>query len=572
MAEPHRPAPDVADWRAYRRLLPFVRPYRGRLGLVMLASLLSTGFSLAQPWLSKLMIDVALLPRDMAALAAISVAMVALAVAGFGLNILVSYRHAALSAAMLHDIRAALLAHLQSLGPRFYAGFRLGDLMSRLNGDVGDVQRAAGDTVPALVGNLLFLGGCVGMMLWLDWRLFLVGTVLVPLAILWFVRLQRRVTGLGREMRERGADVGSMLVDSVMGMRVVAALGAERHELDRFRALNRGFVATMLRMQVATFFAGAVPGTLLAVSASAVTLYGGWQIIDGRMTIGALVAFLAYQARLFGPVQGLLGLSSALASTRVALARIFEILDTPPEVREAADPLPVDGVCSGLRFEQVAFRHDRQSLLSGLDLFIPAGSFCAILGESGAGKSTLADLMVRFLDPQEGRILLDGRDLRTVRLADLRREVLLVDQAPWLFNGSIAANIGFGAPHIAPAEVERAAAAAGLGPLLARLPQGLATPVGERGLALSAGERQRVAIARALLRQPAVLILDEPTAALDSDTEQQVAGGLRGALPHATLVVITHKPALARHADMVVRIADGKARVSVPDAADHVPA
>ena len=557
----------MADWGTYRRLLPYVRPYLRPLLGVLLVSLLSTGVGLAQPYLSKLMIDEALLRRNMDALLAVSGAMIVVTLAGIALNILASYRYVALSAAMLYDIRVALLRHLQTLSPRFYGGFRLGDLMSRINSDVSDVQRAAGDTLLSVLSNVLFFIGCVAMMVWLDWRLFLIGTVLVPVAVMVFLHFQKKVTALTREMRERGADLGSLLVDTVMGMRVVAALGAEAHEVDRFGARNGAFVRAMLKMQVASFMTGALPGTLLTASTSVVILYGGTRIIHGEMTIGALVAFMAYHMRLFGPIQALLGLSSGLASTRVSLARIFELFDTPAEVTEPAEARPLGPVRQGIRFEQVSFRHDREPVLAGVDLFIPAGSFCAILGESGAGKSTMADLMVRFLDPQQGRILIDGHDLRQARLADLRHEVLLVDQAPYLFNDSIAGNIAFAMDGVPRARIAQAAAAAGLEPLLRRLPQGLDTRTGERGMALSAGERQRIALARALLRDPSVLILDEPTAALDEGTEQRVADGLRAALPQATIVVITHKPALARRADLIVTLDHGHATVAANEPA-----
>lgn len=561
--------PPVAEWRTYRRLIPYVTPYIRALVGVLFISLLATASGLAQPYLSKLMIDDALLKNDMTALVAVSGAMIAVTLGGFALNIFASYRHVSLSAAMLYDIRVALLRHLQTLSPRFYGGFRLGDLMSRINSDVSDVQRVAGDTMLSALSNILFLIGCVGLMAWLNWRLFLVGTVLVPVAVAVFLQLQRKVTNLTREMRERGADLGSLLVDTVMGMRVVAALGAEEHEATRFRTRNNAFVGVMLRMQVASFMAGALPGTLLAASTSAVTLYGGWQIMHGQMTIGSLVAFSAYHMRVFSPVQALLGLSSGLASTRVSLARIFELFDTPAEVTEAASPLTVTPVRKEIRFENVSFRHDRDQVLSGIDLAIPAGTFCAILGESGAGKSTMADLMVRFLDPGSGRILVDGQDLRTLRLADLRREILLVDQAPYLFNDTIGANIGFAVGEVTRLQIMTASAAAGLEPLLARLPKGLDTPVGERGMALSAGERQRVTLARALLRRPSVLILDEPTAALDAANERHIAEGLREALPEATIIVITHKPALARHADMVVTIEHGRALITAGAAMEH---
>ena len=555
------PAPPVADWRTYGRLRVFLRPYFRPLLLVLGISLLSTALGLAQPYLSKLMIDNALLRRDMGTLIEIAVVMIVVTVAGFAVNMLASYRYISVSAAMLFDIRVALLRHLQLLSPRFYGGFRLGDLMSRLNSDVSDVQRVAADTLLSVLSNVLFLIGSVALMLWLNWKLFLVGSVLIPACVFTFLHYQRKLTTLTREMRERGADLGSFLVDTVMGMRVVTSLRAGDHEVRRFEQRNGAFVAAMLRMQLTSFMTGALPGTLLTASTSAVILYGGYMIIDGTMSIGTLVAFMTYQGRLFAPIQVLMGLTSGLASTRVSLARIFELFDTRPEVTEKPDAKPLDGVRNGISFEQISMRYDRDPVLVDVDLFVPQGSFCAILGPSGAGKSTLADLMVRYLDPDAGRVLIDGLDIRDLKLSDLRREIILVDQTPYLFNDSIAANIAFAMPDASQAEIEAAAYAAGLQELIARLPEGYATRTGERGLALSVGERQRIALARALLRRPSILILDEPSSALDSDTERLVAEGLRHQLPDATIIVITHKPALAAMADRIVTVRQGRVEV-----------
>ena len=555
-------APPVATWGTYRRLIPWLLPYRLRLVVALLISLLATGVGLVQPYLSKLMIDGALLHHDFGLLVRIAVLVVVVTMVGQVLNVLASYRYVALSAAMLFDIRLALLAHLQKLSPRFYARFRLGDLMSRINSDVSDVQRAAGDTLLAVTGNVLFLIGSLVLMIWLDWRLFVVGTVLVPLATGLFVVLQRRLVAITRAMRERGADLGSFLVDTVMGMRVVVALGGEAHEARRFATRNRAFVTAMLQMQIASFLSGALPGTVLAVSRAAVMLYGGWRILQGATTIGTLMAFMGYQSQLFAPIQSLLGLSSGLASTRVSLGRIFELFDTPPDVAEPASPQPLGAGPLAISFAGVHFRHDRDAVLAGVDFTVPAGAMAAILGVSGAGKSTLADLVVRFRDPDAGQVLIGGVDARDLALADLRRAVVLIDQTPFLFNATMAENIGFAVADAPRAAIADAAEAAGLGDLLRRLPQGLDTPVGERGLALSAGERQRIALARALLRRPAVLVLDEPSAALDAETEARVAAGLRAVLPTATILIITHKPALAALADMVITLDGGMATVA----------
>jgi ATP-binding cassette, subfamily B, bacterial len=556
------PAATVAQWKTYGRLWMFLRPYAKRLMLVLVVSLFSTGLGLVQPFITKLLIDDALLRRDMRALEWIAGLMFVTSVLGFVLNIVASYRYVKVSAAMLFDMRVALFRHLQTLSPRFYARFRMGDLMSRLNSDVGEVQRVSADSLLSVLSNVVFFVGCVGMMVWLNWRLFLVSILLVPACLLTFLHYQRKLTALTKQLRERSADLGSLFVDTILGMRVVVSLQAGEHEANRFRERNDAFVRTMLRVQITSFMTGALPGTILTASTSAVFLYGGWQIMREQMTIGTLVAFMAYHMRLLSPVQTLMGMTSGLASARVSLARIFELFDTPAEVQELPHASALPGVRQAIRFENVSMRYDREPVLRDVTLEIPAGIFCAILGPSGVGKSTMADLIVRYLDPDEGRITIDGRDIRELRLHDLRREVILLDQSPYLFNDTIAANISFAIPDAPRSAIEEAARAAGLDELLHRLPEGYETQTGERGLALSAGERQRIALARALLRRPSVLILDEPTSALDAQTEQLIATSLRKTLPNSTLIVITHRPALAEVAEAIITIESGKAQIS----------
>lgn len=524
----------------------------------MLTGLAATGLGLVQPYVSKLLIDVALLRHDWRALCWIAALMFGVTVLGFALNILSSYQYVGVSAAMLFDMRAAVYRHLQKLSPRFYAKWRLGDLVSRLNSDIGEVQRVSADTLLAVLSNIVFLAGSIGMMLWLNWRLFLLSVALVPLCLVAFRHYQRKLTGFARQMRERSADIGSLFVETLIGMRTVVSANAAGYEVGRFEKRNLAFVETLLGLQVTSFLSGALPGTILTASTALVFLYGGKMIIDGRMTIGTLVAFMAYHLRLLSPVQNMMNLSANLASARASLARIFELLDAPVEIVERPDALPLGPVRHRIAAENVTLRHDREEVLTGASFEIPAGTLCAILGASGAGKSTIADLLVRFLDPDRGRITIDGRDVRDVRLEDLRREVVLVDQTPHLFNATIAENISYARPDTSRSEIEAAGRRAGLDELINRLPQGYDTPTGERGLALSAGERQRIALARALLRKPSVLVLDEPTSALDPGTEAMVAGHLRESLRGCTVILITHRPALAEIADQVLNLRDGR--------------
>jgi ATP-binding cassette subfamily B protein len=287
-----------------------------------------------------------------------------------------------------------------------------------------------------------------------------------------------------------------------------------------------------------------------------VFLYGGSRVIGGTLTLGTFVAFTAYQMRLLAPVQAMMGLYAGLASARVSLRRVLEILDIPIEVRESATARELTRSRGEVTFEQVRFSFDRGGpVLDDLSFTLAPGERVALMGPSGSGKSTIGDLLVRLLDPAAGRILLDGHDLRELRLADVRRHVVRVDQEPPIFNASIAENIRYTRPEATDDEVERVATSAGLNNLTARLPEGLATQVGERGRALSAGERQRIAIARALLADPTVLVLDEATAALDAAVEAEVLDGYEAVMRGRTTVLITHRPDLAARADRVITLA-----------------
>lgn len=542
-------------FREYRRALIFVAPYRGRLALVLFISLFSTLLGLVQPYIAKLLIDEALLSRSVRALWFVAGGMVVAAALGFAMSILASYRYTAVSAEVLFDMRLAVYRHLQRLSPRFYARTKLGEIVSRINNDVAEVQRVAADTVLALISNLLFLIGSAAIMIWLNGRLFLLSIALVPPAILALRRYQRRLMGQVREVRERSAEIGSFLIETLMGARLVATASAEEREVGRFRGHNRGFIDALLRMQLTSYLAGAMPGTILALSTAAVFVYGGLQVIDRRMTIGGLVAFMAYHMRLLGPVQSLFGMYASLATARVSLRRVFELLDTPVEVEDAPDAEPLAQVAGEIVFDRVTFRHDRENLvLDEVSFRIPAGATCAIVGPSGAGKSSIADLMLRFYDPESGAVRLDGRDLRRARLADLRRAVALVDQTPFLMNATVAENLAYAVPGAIREQIIAAARAAAIHDFIERLPAGYDTRLGERGLALSAGERQRLAIARALLLRPAVLVLDEPTAALDPANERMLAATLREALPDSTLILITHREALVAIAEQVIEL------------------
>lgn len=539
-----------------RLVVAWIRPYWKALAFVALLSVLSSLLSLALPYLSKRLVDDALLARDRAMLFRLVLVFAGIALASFGINVVSGLKYTRVSAAILFDMRLALYQHLQRLSPRFYAATSLGQIVTRLNTDIGEVQRVAAETLLAWLGSVIALVGTVIMLAVLDLRLFLLSLASVPLAVWALVRYRARLEGAVARARERSADIGSFLIETLQAQRLVVTSNATAREVGRFRTRNDAYVDAVLGMRRLTYLAGGLPGLLLGLGTSAVFLYGGARVIGGTLTLGTFVAFTAYQMRLLAPVQSMMGLYAGLASARVSLRRVREILDIPVEVREAENARALVRAAGEVTFDRVQFTFDRGGpVLDDLSFTLKPGERVALMGPSGSGKSTIGDLLVRLLDPAAGRILLDGHDLRELRLADVRRHVVRVDQEPPIFNATIAENIRYTRPDASDADVAGAATAAGLDNLTTRLPEGMATPVGERGRALSAGERQRIAIARALLSNPTVLVLDEATAALDAAVEAEVLDGYEAAMRGRTTVLITHRPDLAARADRIISLA-----------------
>ncbi|HCK33750.1 MAG TPA: ABC transporter [Gemmatimonadetes bacterium] len=543
----------------FRRALDFVRPYGWALAPVVILSLLGTGLGLVLPYLSKLLVDDALVAQDFDALLNIVGLFVGITAASFLMNVLSGMRYTKVSADILFDMRLDLYRHLQRLSPRYYAKTPLGDVVSRINGDIGEIQRVTAEATLAWLGQLIALVGTVGMLIYLDIQLFFAGLITLPPALFALLRYRRQLEARVRDLRERSADIGTFLIETLQGMRAVVGANAQEREVDRFRNKNDSFIDALLSMRLFTYLAGGLPGLLLTTGTGIVFLYGGYRVIDGATTLGTFVAFMAYQMRLMAPIQGLMGLYSNLATARASLVRVHEIRDSPPEVIEAAasKSLPV---CKGeVTLEEVHYGFGRGGeVLAGVNLVIPAGQVLAIVGTSGSGKSTIADLLSRQLDPDEGRILLDGNNLCDLFLAQVRRHIVVVEQSPFIFHATVAENVRYARPEATEADVRQAIHAAGLSDLMDSMPEDLNTVVGERGSQLSAGERQRVAIARAYLAEPSVLIFDEATGALDPMSEAAVLSGYDALMRGRTTVLITHRIDLARQADRVVVLKNGR--------------
>jgi ATP-binding cassette subfamily B protein len=542
-----------------RRAFAYLNPYWRRLGLVFAISLVSTATTLAVPYLTKDLIDTALVGRDLAALRRIVLWFALLGVFSFVLNVVSGLRYTQVSADILFDMRLALYEHLQRLSPRFYARTRLGDIIARINGDIGEIQRVAAEAALAWVGNVLFLIGSLAMMLWLDWKLTAIALALMPVSLWALVHYRRRLESQVGDLRQRSADIGSFLIETLQANTLIVTSNAQSREVSRFKRLNDAFISAVMGMQRITYFAGGLPGMLLSLAAAVVFLYGGSRVIEGSLTLGTFGAFLAYQMRVFAPAQALMGLYASLATARVSWRRVLELLDAPVDVQQSSSAQPVSSVRGDIAFERVSLTTERgQQVLSDVSFSVRPGECVAVVGASGSGKSTIALLGTRLLDPDSGTVRLDGRDLRDLDLTDLRTHVVLVEQEPTLLHGTIADNIRYVKPSATTESIAAAARAAGIAVFIESLPDGYQTIVGERGLAMSAGERQRVAVARAFLADPTVLILDEPTAALDPASERQVTVGYQSVMRHRTTLLISHRRELVMCADRVVVIENAR--------------
>ena len=552
-------------------LYGFVRPQRRAIGVLLGLSLGASLLALAQPWLVKTLIDEGLLAKDYQTLWHMAAIMIVAGLLGTVLAGVNRYLHTRLSGRILFALRDDLYRHLQRLSPTFYGRRRTGDILSRLDGDVAEIQRFAVDSLFSAVSAVIGLVGAVGLMLMLSWQLSLLLALLIPIEVLWLRWMRRKVEREVRSLRERSADVSSFLVETLPAMKFIQAAGQQDREAGRLDQLGQGYMRQLLKVQVTEFFTQAIPGTLTSWCRACAFLVGGWWVIQGTWQLGALIAFSTYMGMAVGPVQSLLGLYVAVQRMAVSLGRVMELKQEAVAVHEATDPRPMPAGPGELRLEGVRFAHDgRQgAVLDGVDACLPGGLKVAISGASGVGKSTLIDLLQRFYDPDAGRILLDGADLRELDLAAVRQRIAVVSQDIVLFRGTLAQNLAYGAPQASREALERVVRLAHLDTLVESLPLGLDGLLGERGQQLSGGQKQRIAIARAVLQAPSILVLDEATSAVDEATEREVIAAIDELFAGRTRILISHRASTLADADLRLHLQDGQLRVLPQEVIKH---
>ena len=557
----------VSRLATLKRIAEYLRPYKSRVAILAFSSILATLAELAPPLLTKRIVDEVLIPGAGSSDLTPYLSLLGLMVLGLiGVRVLSwagEWMHVWtatwLGARVTADIRSLLYRRLEMLSLQFYDKRQVGALMSRVTQDSGMLQDFLVEGMPYLVINGLMLLGILGFLLYMSWELTFYILIPVPFLLLWGMLFWKRMRRYFHKTRQAWSHLTARVHEALSGIRVVKTFAQEPREIREFDRRN----ATLVRVNVQSernwfvFFAtmNLVSGTGVAI----VWFFGGKEVLGGTLSMGTLLAFYSYMWLLYGPIQWFGQVNSWMTRAFAGAERVFEILDTPPEAYEDPDAVPMPLMEGRVSLRKVRFGYDKSKpVLNDLDLEVQPGEMIGLVGKSGVGKTTTVSLLARFYDADEGRIEVDGVDNRKIKLNDLRRQIGIVPQEPFLFSGTIAANIGYGRPGASMEDIMAAARAANAHNFIMAKPDGYDTQVGERGSRLSGGERQRVAIARAVLHNPRILILDEATSSVDVQTEKQIQDALGRLVRGRTTFAIAHRLSTLRNANRLVVMEGGR--------------
>jgi ATP-binding cassette, subfamily B, bacterial len=560
------PLMDPTRKRDGRRILALFRPYRMRLTAVLVLIVISAGVSMLSPFLLRNALDVGIFGHDNKVLTLSVLGMLGIAIFTAATAVWQTYMSNSVGQRVMHDLRTAVYRHLQRMSLAFFTRTRTGEVQSRIANDIGGLESVVTSTATSIASNVTTVAASLVAMVILDWRLALFSLVFVPPSV-WMTRrvgqIRRRITS---EQQRRLADMSSLVAESlsVSGIMLGKTMGRGEDLAERFTHESKGIADLEVRSRMAGRWMMATIQFAFAAQPAIIYWLAGQSFLGNTITIGTVVAFTTLQTRLLFPIQSLLSVQTDVQSSLALFDRIFEYLDLPVDIVEADDPVVLrpDELLGEVRFEGVSFRYgsedDARWTLRDVDLVVPAGTRTAVVGETGAGKTTLGYLVARLYEPQEGRVTIDGVDVRDASLASLAATVGVVSQETYLFHASVRENLRFARPDATDEEIEDAARTAHIHDLIASLPEGYDTVVGERGYRFSGGEKQRMAIARTVLRNPPVLVLDEATSSLDTQTEAAVQAELERLAEGRTTITIAHRLSTVREADQIVVLDEGR--------------
>jgi len=546
-------------WRNLRRALRYLRPY-WHLELPALFCAIVTAFlSLVEPWVNKLLIDDVIINRDARMLWIACLIFVASVALGAIFSTLRGYLFSYIGERAVIDMRHQLFGHLQKLSLSFFNKEKTGKLMSIFTNDVPAMQGLYTSTLVDFITDTLRFMVTMGVMLKIDWQLTLIALPALPLFAIALKLFGKPVREVSRKVQDKNAEISENLQESISGSREVKAFTQERNEINRLLNIFRQILGLRVKQSILQSSSSGI-AELTAVSGIMFVLwYGGMKAINGAMQMGVLIAFVNYLGRLFNPIGRYMELNNRIQSAMGAAERVFEFLDTVPEIRDKTEAIALPPVMGKVQFENVHFAYQEgDEVLTDITLKVEPGEMIALVGPSGSGKTTLVNLIPRFFDPTRGSILIDGYDLKNLKIESLRQQVSVVFQDSFLFAVTVRENIRFGKRDATDEEVTAAAEAANAHDFIIQLPEGYDTQVGERGVKLSGGQKQRISIARTILRDPKILILDEATSALDSESELLVKEALEKLMAGRTSFIIAHRLSTVLKADRIVVLNDGK--------------
>jgi subfamily B ATP-binding cassette protein MsbA len=538
--------------------LEFVKPYWKYMAGAMVCMVFVSAATAGSAFLVKPVLDEVFFKKDLAMLKLIPLAIVGIfilkGIFDYGQSYLMSY----VGQKIIADLRERIYNHVQSLSLSFFTKNPTGTLMSRILNDVGMVQGAVTDAVTGLLKDVFTLIGLVAVIFYRDWRLALIAMVVFPVAVFPIVKFGRKLRGYSTRSQSAMAELTTILLETIMGTRIVKAFNMEDYERSRFAKENRRLLGIQIKSTRVRSISHPLMEVLGGLGIAFIVFYGGYNVVQGISTPGTFFSFLAALLMLYEPVKRLSGVNNTVQQGLAAAARIFEVLDTTPEIQSKPGAKALPSVSREIEYRGVSFKYEEDWVLRNVNLNIRTGEMVAFVGASGGGKTTLVNLLPRFYDVTEGKVLIDGVDIRETRLESLRSMIGIVTQQTILFNDTVRNNIAYGNMGQPFEEVVKAAQAAYADGFIQNLPKGYDTVIGEQGVKLSGGERQRISIARAVLKNAPILILDEATSSLDSESEIEVQKALEYLMEGRTTLVIAHRLSTIRKADRIIALSGGQ--------------
>ena len=541
-----------------QRLIQLIKPYWGRLLAAMFCMLVVAGITSLMAFMVKPVLDDIFFQKKVSTLSLLPPFIILLYIVkgffAYGQSYLMSF----VGEKVVANLREGLYAHLQKLSLSYFDRTATGLLMSRIINDVNLIQGAVSNSVTGFLKDSFTIVGLIGVIFYRDWRLAILAMLVLPIAVLPIVKFGRKLRKISTQSQKTMAEISIHLHETLSGNRIVKAFGTEDYEIERFRERVRKFFQLTMKDVSIKSMSSPIMEFLGGIGIAAIIWYGGYNVIKGQSTPGTFFSFLTALLMLYEPIKHLSGVNNTIQQGMAAAVRVFEILDLKEEIQDPKGAQVITGIRQGIVFKKVSFGYGNDWVLRDINLEVKAGEIVAVVGTSGGGKTTLVNLIPRFYEASEGEILIDGRSIKEITLASLRRQIGMVSQQTILFNDTVRNNIAYGSPDKTEEDIIRAAQAAYAYDFIQRLPEKMETLIGEQGVRLSGGERQRISIARALLKDAPILILDEATSSLDSDSEAEVQRALENLMKGRTTFIIAHRFSTIRNVDRILVLSQGR--------------